>query len=30
LASLINEVEMGQKDPITAARSLLNLIKGNE
>ena len=30
LASLINEVEIGQKDPITAARALLNLIKGNK
>ena len=30
LASLINEVEIGQKDPITAARALLNLIIGNK
>ena len=30
LASLISEVEIGQKDPITAARALLNLIKGNK
>ncbi len=30
LASLINEVEIGQMDPITASRALLNLIIGNE
>ena len=27
LATLINEVELGLKDPITAAKALLNLIK---
>ncbi|MDC0035790.1 methylmalonyl Co-A mutase-associated GTPase MeaB [Chloroflexi bacterium] len=30
LASLIKEVELGQKDPITASRALINLIKGTK